>query len=141
MRIVIACLAVAACATGGMNAKTPAERLSGCWISRDAGVITMRWRPDAARPGAMLGQRTAYGQAGAANTTAFSLEPSDLGASFCAIDREGVATQCWRVAEGQGGSLEGGRAFIDAHSDRLRIEIVGDGANRLIFFGRREGCD
>jgi hypothetical protein len=48
--------------------------------------------------------------------------------------------RCWRVAEGDGGSLEGGRAFIDAHGDRLRITVLGDGPEHLIFYGRRQGC-
>jgi hypothetical protein len=45
------------------------------------------------------------------------------------------------VAQGESGSLEGGRAFIDAFSDRLRISVVGDGDERTIFQGRRDGCD
>jgi hypothetical protein len=45
------------------------------------------------------------------------------------------------VARGEGGSLEGGRAFIDTHGERLRIAVVGDGPERVIFQGRRDGCD
>jgi hypothetical protein len=71
----------------------------------------------------------------------YSLEPSDAGWSLCELDAAGAATRCWQVAEGEGGPLEGGRAFIDAHGDRLRISVIGDGPEQLIFSGRRSGCD
>jgi len=102
----------------------------------------MRWLPNASRPGALSGARLAYRQVGAPQATRFSLEPSDAGWSLCELDAQGAAaTRCWAVAQGEGGSLEGGRAFIDRHGDRLRITIVGDGPERTLFHGRRDGCD
>lgn len=134
-----ACLVLTACATP--SPRGPAERLAGCWINRDAGAVTMRWLPDRARPGVMAGHKLVYGQTGAPRGTRYTLEPSETGASLCELDADGAATRCWPVAEGEGGSLEGGRAFIDAHGERLRITVIGDGADREIFQGRRDGCD
>jgi hypothetical protein len=62
------------------------------------------------------------------------------GQEFCELAPDGDVSQCWAVAEGEGGSLEGGRAFIDRHGDRLTIEILGGPANRLIFQGGRRRC-
>lgn len=140
MRAVVAsCLLLAACVTP--SSRTPAERVAGCWINRDAGAVTMRWLPDRERPGVLTGHKLVYGQTGAPRGTRFTLEPSETGSSLCEIGADDAATRCWRVAEGEGGSLEGGRAFIDAHGDRLRISIIGDGPYREIFYGRRDGCD
>lgn len=73
--------------------------------------------------------------------TRYTLEPSDEGHSICELGADGAATKCWRVARGEGGSLEGGRVFIDAHGERLRIAVVGDGPEQVIFQGNRDGCD
>ncbi|MBC7770124.1 MAG: hypothetical protein H7124_15175 [Phycisphaerales bacterium] len=137
---VAACLLASACATAA-PAGPPSERLAGCWINRDAGAVTMRWLPDRARPGVLTGSRLVYGQTGVTRSTRYSLEPSDSGSSLCELGADGAATRCWAVAEGEGGSLEGGRAFIDAHGDRLRISVIGDGPDQDIFHGRRDGCD
>lgn len=140
MRSLVAALLLAACATGAPP--PPATRVAGCWINRDAGAVTMRWLANPERPGALLGARIQYGQAGAERRTRFSLEPSGQGWALCELDSEAAAaTRCWQVAEGEGGSLEGGRAFIDTHGDRLRIEVIGAGPALLIFQGRRDGCD
>jgi len=137
---VAACLFVSACATMA-PVRPPAERLAGCWINRDAVAITMRWLPHRERPGVLAGSRLIYGQTGVTSSTRYTLEPSEEGASLCELDSAGDATRCWRVAEGEGGSLEGGRAFIDASGDRLRITVIGDGPDQDIFHGRRDGCD
>lgn len=140
MRIVAASLLLAACATG--PARTPPERVAGCWINRDLSVATMRWLPDPAASSALRGVRHEFDQAQAPTITRYSLEPSGDGYALCELDAEGeAATRCWQVAQGEGGSLEGGRAFIDAHGDRLRITVLGAGAELLIFQGRRDGCD
>jgi hypothetical protein len=55
-------------------------------------------------------------------------------------NREGAAARCWDVAQGEHGSLDGGRAFIDAFGNELRIAIDGDGPERVIFEGRRQNC-
>jgi len=89
----------------------------------------------------LSGSRIDYSQVGGPRSTRYTLEPSDAGHSLCELDSAGAATRCWQVAEGEGGSLEGGRVFIDSHADRLRITIIGDGADRVIFHGRRDGCD
>lgn len=133
-------LFVAACATTSAEAP-PAEQLRGCWINRDVGVTTMRWLPDRARPDVLAGVHHAYRQSGAPQVTRFTLEPSEQGSSVCELDTTGAATRCWIVARGEGGSLEGGRVFIDSHGERLRIAVVGDGPERVIFQGRRDGCD
>jgi hypothetical protein len=134
-----AILVLAACATSAEE-KPPPERVAGCWINRDAGASTMRWLPDRARPGVLAGSLIVYGQTGVTSSSRYSLEPSGDGWSLCEIDA-GAATRCWQVAQGQGGSLEGGRVFIDAHGDRLRIAVIGDGPEMVIFHGRRDGCD
>jgi hypothetical protein len=141
MRRAVACLLfVAACATGSSELP-PDQQLRGCWINRDVGATTMRWLPDRARPDVLAGSRLVYRQSGAPVSTRYSLEPSDEGHSLCELGADGAATKCWRVARGQGGSLEGGRVFIDAHGQRLRITVVGDGPERVIFQGNRDGCD
>lgn len=136
MRALIACLALVGCATDAA-VRTPAERLAGCWINRDAGAVVMRWLPDPNRPGALLGVRASLGINGR-RTDHYSLEQDAGGWKIC---RQGDAAQCWDVAQGDGGSLQGGRAFIDTAGDNLRIAVVGDGPERLIFQGRRDACD
>lgn len=137
MRAVFALLFLAACATASGS---PAERVAGCWISRgEQGATTMRWLPDASRPGALQGDKLAYESAGAQQAERYRLEPRGEGWALCQIETGGE--RCWQVAQGDEGSLEGGRAFIDAHREGLRISIVGDGAERTIFEGARDGCD
>ncbi|MGD9965136.1 MAG: hypothetical protein AB7T59_01300 [Hyphomonadaceae bacterium] len=133
-------LFLAGCASTAPD-RPPNERIRGCWINRDVGATTMRWLPDRARPEVLAGSRQVYRQTGAPQVTRYTLEPSDEGFSFCELDAAGAATKCWRVAEGQSGSLEGGRVFIDTHGERLRISLLGDGPERTIFQGRRDGCD
>ncbi len=133
-------LFLAACATTSAGV-SPVEQVRGCWINRDVGATTMRWLPDRNRPDVLAGSRLVYRQSGAPVSTRFTLEPSEEGHSLCELGADGAATQCWRVARGEGGSLEGGRVFIDSHGDGLRIAVVGDGPERVIFQGRRDGCD
>lgn len=133
-------LFVAACASAPSETP-PAEQLRGCWINRDVGATTMRWLPDRTRPDVLAGSKLVYRQSGAPISTRYTLEASEQGHSLCELGADGAATQCWRVARGEGGSLEGGRVFIDSHGERLRIAVVGDGPERLIFQGRRDGCD
>lgn len=140
MRILAAALALSACVTSG-DTSTPTERVAGCWINRDVGAATMRWMPDPTRPNVMNGAKLVYRQVSSPVSTRYTLEPSETGWAFCELDAAGAATRCWRVAQGESGSLEGGRVFIDQHGDRLRISVVGDGSERVIFYGRRDGCD
>jgi len=141
MRIAAALLLLlAACASTSSDAP-PNQRVRGCWINRDVGATTMRWLPDRALPDVLAGVRHVYRQTGSPQVTRFALQPSEEGFSFCELDATGAATKCWRVAQGQGGSLDGGRVFIDTHGERLRITLVGDGPERTIFQGRRDGCD
>lgn len=140
MRILLASLLLAACATTPQ--RNPLAQVAGCWINRDIGAVTMRWLPAPAQPGTMRGTRINYGHSGAARRGLYALEPSGQGYALCELDPEGAAAvSCWQVAAGEGGSLEGGRAFIDTHGDRLRIAVLGAGAEQLIFQGRRDGCD
>jgi len=141
MRYAVACLLIVAACASTPSQRTPAEQLRGCWINRDAGATTMRWLPDRTRPEVLSGVRHVYRQSGAPAVTRFTLEPSDEGSSMCELDAAGAATKCWMVARGQGGSLEGGRVFIDTQGERLRITLIGDGPERTIFHGQRDGCD
>lgn len=139
MRALFALLLTAACAT--VAGETPASRVAGCWIARDdaGGATTMRWLPDPQRPGALQGDRLVYAGSGATESERYRLQASGQTWSLCQIETAGE--RCWQVAEGNEGSLEGGRAFIDAHREDLRITIVGDGADRVVFQGARDGCD
>lgn len=137
MRALWTALLLGACAT---TPAPPPERLAGCWINRDAGAVTMRWLPDRSRPGVLRGHRASYGAVGVNNSRRFTLEPRDNHWVLCETF-EGAEARCWRVAQGESGSLEGGRAFVDRHGDRLRIAILGDGDEQVIFQGRRDGCD
>jgi len=139
MRALFALLLTAACAT--TLAGEPGERVAGCWIARDAsgGATTMRWLPDQQRPGALRGDKLVYAAGGATQNETYRLEPNAAGWTLCQIEAAGE--RCWQVAHGDEGSLEGGRAFIDEHEERLRITVVGDGQDRVIFQGARDGCD
>lgn len=134
MRILALGLLAAACATAAVP---PPERVAGCWVSRGEVVSTMRWFVDPAQDGAWRGERLRYPPGGAPENAQYTLSPSALGYSLCELG----AAQCWTVAQGEGGSLAGGRAFVDSHGGRLRISIIGDGPERIIFSGRRDGCD
>jgi hypothetical protein len=138
MRMLAACLALAACAAA--PDLPAAQRLVGCWISRGpSAVVTMRWMPDAAHAGVMNGVLTNQSAGG---RTLYVLTPTSEGELFCRLDDDGAASsRCWSVAAGEAGSLEGGRVFIDAYGERLRIEVLGAGPRELIFEGRRDGCD
>ncbi len=138
MRALALVVMVAACATTG---EAPPDRLAGCWIARDGsgGATTMRWLPDTERPGALRGERLVYTAEGAGPSESYRLEPRGDRWALCQASAEGE--RCWQVAQGEQGSLEGGRAFIDAHSEQLRISIVGDGPERVVFQGNRDGCD
>jgi hypothetical protein len=139
MRVLFALLLTAACAT--TLAGQPGERVAGCWIQRDGsgGATTMRWLPDAARPGSLRGDRLVYSGAGATQNETYRLEPNGETWTLCQIEAAGE--RCWQVAMDDEGSLEGGRAFIDTHAEDLRITVVGDGQDRVIFQGARDGCD
>jgi hypothetical protein len=141
MKHAAACLLFVAACASAPSTLSPTEQVRGCWINRDVGATTMRWLPDRARPDVLAGAHLVYRQTGAPVSTRYTLEPSDQGHSLCELDASGAATKCWRVARGEGGSLDGGRAFIDTHGERLRIAVVGDGPERVIFHGRRDGCD
>ena len=139
MRASLACLMLSACATTAPL--SPPERLAGCWINREIEATSMRWLPDAQRPGVLNGTRNNFARIGQGRTARYTLEPSEQGWSLCELDASGAASRCWIVAQGEGGVLEGGRAFIDRHGDRLRISVIGDGQAQTIFAGRRDGCD
>jgi hypothetical protein len=140
MRALLAALLLTACATAAPEG-TPAQRAAGCWIDRNSagGAVTMRWLPDAARSGALRGVRNSYGASGTTRSEEYRLEQRDNAWIMCQIEVAGE--RCWQVAEGQGGSLEGGRAFIDTYGDRLRISVVDAGGERLVYHGARDGCD
>jgi hypothetical protein len=137
MRMVAALLLLASCATSPST--PPSERVAGCWIARDgANATTMRWFPGA--DGAFNGELLRYTAAGAGEHESYVLRPSVEGWELCQT-MSADASQCWFVAQGTSGSLEGGRAFIDSHRDRLRIAIVNEGEELVLFQGNRDGCD
>lgn len=129
----LAAVMLAACATG--SALVAPQRLAGCWINRDVGAARMRWSESA--DGGLAGVKTTFGIAGANITERYRLSPSESGWRLCHVDR---SERCWDVAQGEGGSLTGGRAFIDGGGDYARIAVIGDGPERVIFQGRRESC-
>lgn len=139
MRFLLAGLLVAACAT--TSDLPPPERLVGCWSSNDGLSTRMRWSaPDAANPNSLRGRRTAL-RLGSTERRFYALDPDGAGFVFCELDDEhGASGRCFQVAQGQEGSLEGGRAFIDLAGARLRVSIAGDGPERVIFSGQRERC-
>ena len=138
MRAVLVSLLVAACAT---TMTPPPERVAGCWIERGPHTATMRWLPDPARGGALVGALLVYSATTVLRATRYALTADGPSWELCELGSAGDVTQCWGVAQGEGGSLAGGRAFIDQSGGRLRIAIVGDGSERVIFQGQRDGCD
>lgn len=135
-----AVLSVVLVLAGCVTAAAPTERVAGCWISRDgATTTTMRWLPDRENSGVLRGDRLIYAPNAEPRATSYTLAPDGNAHSFCTT---GDNPRCWRVAAGASGSLQGGRAFVDAHGERLRISVVSDtGGERVIFNGRRDGCD
>ena len=99
----------------------------------------MRWLTDQEVIGGLRGERLTYTAAGAGDQGSYTLRPEGDSWTLCQI--VDPAPRCFQVAEGESGSLEGGRAFIDAAHDRLRISIFNDGVERIIFQGQRDGCD
>lgn len=138
MRALFALVLMASCATS--PPATPYERVAGCWIDRvgDNDAVTMRWLPGAG--GELNGDLLRYTSAGAGGREMYVLRQTAIAWTLCETT-EGAAGTCWNVAQGESGSLEGGRAFIDAHGDRLRIAILDGGSERVLFQGRRDGCD
>jgi hypothetical protein len=125
---------------GCVTASAPNERVAGCWISRDGETTTtMRWLPNRDGGDTLRGDRLIYAPNAEPRATSYTLGPGPNGVAFCTT---GDTARCWRVAAGASGSLQGGRAFIDAHGERLRISVVNDtGGERVVFNGRRDGCD
>jgi hypothetical protein len=134
--ICAALLVVAGCATA-----PPPERLAGCWSSENAGATrAMRWLPDPQRPDVLVGELVTRAGDGETQNVRYTLEPREARWVLCAHE-ENAAPRCREVAQGTQGSLEGGRAFIDRFGENLRISIIGDGPERVLFRGRRAGCD
>lgn len=138
MKALVAALMLAACAT---TANEPPDRVAGCWIERTSrgGAATIRWFPDPNRPEVLVGNYLAYPGAGPTYQRTYTLSRGDPW-RFCHISSSG-AERCWDVAHGDSGSLEGGRVFIDLHSERLRIALLDGAVERVIFQGARDGCD
>lgn len=140
-RTFVLALAVAACAA--QPEPTPEAQLRGCWIARaDDSATTMRWLPDRAHPGQLVGDKALYGPDGVSATERYGVAPTDEGWRFCKLEAQpNTPAACWMVAEGATGALESGRVFIDTHGDRLKIEVVSAEAREVIFEGERDGCD
>jgi hypothetical protein len=141
VRAFAALLLLGACATAAPAPLPPAERLAGCWIDRTGeNAVTMRWLADVARPGVLEGRLIEYAADPAQNRTArYTLEPREEHQVMCSHWQPEPI--CWKVAEGEEGSLEGGRVFIDASQEGLRIAVFSGGIEEVIFEGRRDGCD
>ncbi len=140
MRAFAVLLLLSACVTAIPAPRSPAERVAGCWIDRaGANTVTMRWLPEA-RPGVLAGNLLEYAPDAAQNRTArYTLEPREGHQVMCSHWQPEPI--CWKVAEGEEGSLEGGRVFIDASDEGLRIAVFSAGVEDVIFEGRRDGCD
>ncbi|MCR6643107.1 MAG: hypothetical protein NVV62_00320 [Terricaulis sp.] len=140
MRASVALLLLAACATAPI-APTPPERVAGCWIDRGADGLgtTMRWLPDRARPGVLVGDLLEYRAEGQNHAARYTIEPRADHHVMCSHWQDEPI--CWKIAEGEGGSLEGGRVFVDAGEETLRIAVLSDGLEDVIFQGQRDGCD
>lgn len=138
MRAFIVLLMLSGCAT--VFSAPPSERVAGCWIERTGGAATtMRWFASPSQAGALNGQLLRYAVDGAEpEARAFTLAQAEEGWRLC---RVGDGEICWPVAEGRGGSLEGGRAFIDRFGERLRISVLDGAGEWEIFDGGRDGCD
>jgi hypothetical protein len=137
MRSLAAALLLAGCVT----ANAPPDHIEGCWIERTArgGAATMRWFPDNERPEVIVGHYLSY--PGSDTRRTYTLAPiGDGNWNFCFVQSSGEQ-RCWAVARGQGGSLQGGRAFIDIHGERIRIAIIDGSVERVVFQGVRDGCD
>lgn len=139
MRSILAALLVVACAT--TQIETPDQRVAGCWIDRGQNrTVTMRWlRSEEGLRGDLL----EYGRTGNVGRRAqYSLEQEGQAWELCERRDMGMPGRCWQVAEGESGSLEGGRIFIDRHREELRIAVVGGpDDNEVIFDGDIDGCD
>lgn len=140
MRAIAALLLLGACATAPAPLAPP-ERLAGCWIDRESELtVTMRWLPDRARPGVLEGNLLEYHRNMTPSRTArYTLEPRADHHAMCSHWQQEPI--CWKVAEGEEGSLEGGRVFIDATEESLRIAVLSEGVEDVIFEGQRDGCD
>lgn len=129
MRILLAAFLLSACATA-----RPSERVNGCWVSQEEGApATLRFTPDRSRPGILHGALIRNGV-----RENYDLRQYVTGWSFCSL--EAGADRCWQVAEAQSGSLEGGRAFIDSEANHLRISVIGQEGEQVIFQGQRGDC-
>jgi hypothetical protein len=130
MRILLAALLLSACATA-----IPSQRVNGCWVSQEEGAApaTLRFTPDRNRPGILHGALIRNGV-----RENYDLRQYVTGWSFCQMEAGG--DHCWQVAEAESGSLEGGRAFIDSEANHLRISIIGQEGERVIFQGERGDC-
>lgn len=139
MRAAFIAIFLAACATTPPTIESLARDVAGCWINRASGQVSrMNWQADTS--GGLAGELVEYAEGAAVSTrTRYTLSPAQNGWRLCDVDVAGQP--CWQVAQGNTGSLEGGRAFIDRFGDRLRIGVVAaDGAERNIFEGLRAGC-
>ncbi len=129
MRILLAALFLSACATA-----VPSQRVNGCWVSNEEGAppAMLSFTPDRSRPGILHGALIRNGV-----RENYDLRQYVTGWSFCQM---GATATCWQVAEAESGSLEGGRAFIDSEADHLRISVIAQDGERVIFQGVRGDC-
>jgi hypothetical protein len=131
-------LLLAACATPPQP--DPDASVRGCWIARSGEqTTTMRWLPRPNRTEILYGDLLVYAPSGTTNAR-YALELLENGWRLCSLANGDIQT-CWPVAEGREGSVDEGRAFIDAYRERLRIAVVEATGERVIFDGQRDGCD
>lgn len=137
MRFAAFAFLLTACTTAG-QVLSPPERVLGCWADRNgAAHSVMRWRAGEA-PGSAAGEFISQSATPESRPRFLALKPNGAGWTLCDTTEGGA---CWAVAQGESGSLEGGRAFIDRHHDRLSFSVVGaDGRDLLRFVGESEAC-
>lgn len=97
----------------------------------------MRWLRDSQRPGALNGDMLVYAPSGATQSARYRLEPRGGSWALC----ETAAERCWQVGQRSEAARGAAHALIETQPEFLRISVVGEGANRIVFEGARDGCD
>lgn len=145
--IVLASIALAACAIAAVPARPP-EALRGCWIERrGAETVTMRWFPQES-PISWRGDLLNYPAGGGEPLPqtfmlgATAGEREQFGWAVCE-QGEPHGPPCRRAVFGAGHSLGEGDDWMELHAsaDHLRF-LYRTGPDTLVLFdGARDGCD
>lgn len=129
---------VAACATPTSRARW--GMLEGCWIdgSDMPPPASMRWRRDASRPGALLGEWRVEIQ-GDVDAVDFELGPGEDGMRVC-ISSRGAAATCTPAVFGRASEADAARHAYVFYADAHNIEFGSTDGVAPFFWGRRGAC-